>query len=136
VPSLPSTEVLAIWSVVAVGLLAGARRLGLYERAYRSVWLRWQPRTADGRVAAEGAFARVEYVLSRRARAREPGETVREYLAAVDADERATEVAAVRERARYGGDLSETDVERARRLAAAYVSERTGVATLFNRLPS
>jgi len=135
-PRLPPMNVLAIWSVLGVGLAAGARRTGAAERVYRSAWLRWQPRTDDPGVAVEGAFARVEYVLERTHRARRPGETVREYVAAIDPDERAATVAAIRERARYGGTADDADAAEARRLAAAYVSERVGVATLFNRLLS
>ncbi|MFB6121540.1 MAG: DUF3488 and DUF4129 domain-containing transglutaminase family protein [Halobacteriaceae archaeon] len=136
VPRLPPLNVLAIWSVIGVGLTAGARRSGFANRAYRSVWLRWQPRTDDPTVAVEGAFARVEYVIEQLERERRPGETVREYIDDVNPDERAATVAAIRERARYGGTVTEDEAAEARRLADAYVSERVGVATLFNRLLS
>jgi hypothetical protein len=134
-PRVP-LDVLAVWSVLTVGLAAGARRSGVSNALYRAAWLRYHPRTDDRAAAVEAAFDRVEYLLARDHRERRPGETVREYLADVDADERATKVASLRERARYAGGVSELEAERARNLAAAFVSDRTGVATTFNRLLS
>jgi len=130
---LPPLDVLGLWSLLGVGIAAIARRSGVAAGLYRAVWLRWQPRTDDHRAAVEGAFDRVEYVLGRTRRARRPGETVREYLADVDPDERAARVARLRERARYAGQVSDDDAAEARRLAAAFVSERAGASTTFNR---
>jgi transglutaminase-like putative cysteine protease len=130
---LPELETLALWSVLLVGLAAGGRRTGVTGRVYRAAWVRFQPSTDDRRTDVEGAFARVEYVLGREHRPREPGETVREYLAAVDADSRVEELAALRERAKYAGDVSPETARRARELADAVVSERVGLATRFNR---
>jgi transglutaminase-like putative cysteine protease len=130
---LPDLETLGLWSVLLVGLAAGGRRTGATDRVYRAVWLRVQPSTGDHRTDVEGAFARVEYVLGREHRPREPGETVREYLEAVDADAGVQELADLRERALYGGDTSPETARRARELADAAVSERVGLATRFNR---
>jgi transglutaminase-like putative cysteine protease len=118
----PSPRTAALWAVLAVGLVAGARRSGLADRAYRSAWLRVQP-DADPGPTVEGAFARVEYVLGRRTRRRRPDETVREYLEAVDAGERARRVAAIRERARYVGEVTEEEAAEARELAREVVAD-------------
>jgi transglutaminase-like putative cysteine protease len=133
---VPGLRTLALWSVLLVGLAAGGRRSGVAERAYRAAWVRWQPATGDHRRAVEGAYDRVEYLLGREHRPRQDGETVREFLDAVEADERVRELAALRERARYAGEVDAEAARRARELADAVVGERVGVATRFNRLLS
>ena len=62
---------------------------------------------------AERAFERLEYLLERRYRARKPGETPRQYLADIGADERARTIAAIHERARYAGSVSREDADQA-----------------------
>ncbi|WP_336035327.1 transglutaminaseTgpA domain-containing protein [Halobacterium yunchengense] len=126
-PPLPPVSTLAVWSVLAVGALAGARYTGAADRAYRALWLRWLPR-GDPRAEVEAAFERVEYVLERRYRERRAGETVRAFVADVRAGERAARAAAIRERARYAGDVSADDAEEAKRLARALAAE-------YSRLP-
>ncbi|MFB6146868.1 MAG: DUF3488 and DUF4129 domain-containing transglutaminase family protein [Halobacteriaceae archaeon] len=121
-PDLPPPETLAVWSLLAVGLAAGARRSGLAERGYREIWLRWQP-ASDPTTDVEGAWDRIEYALGRAARQRRPGETVREYLASVDADERVDRVARLRERARYAGEVDPELASEARELASQLVAE-------------
>jgi transglutaminase-like putative cysteine protease len=125
--SVPPMTTLAIWGVLLFGLAAGARHFGLTSRAYRGLWLRWLPR-GDPDEEVEGAFERVEYVLGQRYRKRRPGETVREYVADVRADERVERVASIRERARYAGGVSAEDAAEAKRLARTLAVE-------YSRLP-
>jgi transglutaminase-like putative cysteine protease len=99
---LPSRERLALGAVVLVGAAAGLRRSGLADRAYRSLWLR-HVRRSDPRTDVEEAYERLVYLLERRHRPRREGETVRQYLEAIDADPRARRLAQLRERAHYGG---------------------------------
>ena len=114
---LPPPSVVGLWSVLLVGLAAVLRRTGLAERGYRTVWLRVEPRGSSAEQVA-GAFARVEYLLARAHRERRADETVREYLQAVRADERARRVAAIRERARYAGEVTPEMAAEARSLVA------------------
>jgi len=123
-PTLPPTSTLLVWGVLVGGLLAAARYTGLADRAYRAVWLRWLPH-GDPVEEVEHAFERVEYVLERRHRERDPGETVREYVAAVPADDRARRVAELRERARYAGRVDADDAAEARRLARSLAAENS-----------
>jgi hypothetical protein len=114
-PSLPQ---LAAWTLLAVGLLAAARRSGLAGRLYRAAWLRYLPRD-DPAAVVEGAYERAEYALGRRVRPRRDTETVREFLDAVDAGPAARRLARLRETARYGDPPTEADAQEARRLIAA-----------------
>jgi len=123
-PTLPAASTLLVWGVLVGGAVAAARYAGLTGRAYRAVWLRWLPR-GDPREEVEGAFERVEYLLERRHRERDPGETVREFVADVRADERARRVAALRERARYAGRVDAEDAAEARRLARSLAAENS-----------
>jgi hypothetical protein len=137
VPELPAPpETLALWGVLAVGLVAGARRSGAADRVYRWLWLGYQP-DGDPETTVRGAFGRVLYLLEHRFRPRREGETVREYLEAVNADENAIEVARIRERCVHAGQTTAEDAARARELAREYVKSHGGAAaTLFNRLLS
>lgn len=124
-PDPPSREEAALILVVVGGVVAGARRLGLTERVYRVIWVRWQPR--DGPAAdVQRAFERVEYVLAREERPRRDGETPREYLAAVDADESVEQVYRLHERARYAGDVTVSVADDTVAAANEVVRERTG----------
>ena len=123
-PTLPPASTLLVWGVLAGGVVAGARYSGLTGRVYRGVWLRWLPR-GDPREEVEAAFERAEYVLERQHREREPGETVREFVADVRADDRARRVAALRERARYAGRVDADDAAEARRLARSLAAENS-----------
>jgi transglutaminase-like putative cysteine protease len=118
--NLPSREESALGLLVMAGFLAGARRLGLTDRLYRSVWVRYQP-TREPNVDAERAFERLEYVLARRHRPRKPGETPRQYLASIGADERARTVTRIRERARYGSGVSRDEANEAVDLVDQFV---------------
>ncbi|MFB6268502.1 MAG: DUF3488 and DUF4129 domain-containing transglutaminase family protein [Halobacterium sp.] len=124
---IPPLSTLAVWGVLVVGLAAGARYTGAVDRAYRALWLRWLP-GGDPREEVEAAFERVEYVMEKRYRERNPGETVREFVADVRADDRERRVADLRERARYAGRVDGEDAAEAKRLARS-------LATEYSRLP-
>ncbi|GGM70258.1 hypothetical protein GCM10009017_20570 [Halarchaeum rubridurum] len=113
-PTLPDPRTLLLWVAVALGVGAVARRLGLLERGYRALWVRWLPE-GDPEAVVAGAHERMLYVLARRHRPRETGETVREYLDAVDAPTPARRLASLHERARYRGDVGSDDAADARR---------------------
>ncbi|WP_123537995.1 transglutaminaseTgpA domain-containing protein [Halosimplex salinum] len=108
----PTREETTLGAIVLLGLVVGLRRTGVTGRAYRAVWLRYQPRK-DPETDAERAFERLEYLLAERHRPRRPEETPRQYLAAIGADERATQVAYVRERARYAGQVTREEADEA-----------------------
>jgi hypothetical protein len=127
-PALPPLSTLAVWAVLVVGGAATLRFTGVAGRAYRALWLRWLP-DGDPGEEIEAAFERVEYVLENRYRERRPGETVREFVAAVRPSETAERAAKLRERARYAGDVSSEDATEAKRLARSLAAE-------YSRLPS
>ncbi len=139
-PTLPPPETVTIWTLVAVGLIAGTRRTRVADRVYRRLWLRWLPR-GDPEKVIEGAFERVVWFLEETHRERLPGETVREYVGSVTDDERIHTLVRLRERAKYAGRADESGAERAREMtrevladnAAAY---RFSPSTVFNRLLS
>jgi len=100
-------------------LLGGATllaRVRVRERITRARWLRADPDgTPTERI--EGAYDRVEYLLSRRFRPRRPGETPREYVDAVcegATAEVAMTVLEGYENARYAGAVTEEDAASAR----------------------
>jgi transglutaminase-like putative cysteine protease len=129
----PSREQVALGVVLLVGLAAGARRSGATGRAARAVWLRL-PARGSPTEDTERAFARLEYLLSRRFRPRRPGETPREYLAVLDAGERARRVGTLHERARYGAGVSRAEADEAVALVDALVRERTPLLGRLRRL--
>ncbi|WP_225333039.1 DUF3488 and transglutaminase-like domain-containing protein [Halomicrobium urmianum] len=113
----PTRQEFALAAVALVGLAVGLRRSGVVEKTYRAAWLRYQPRTDDPARDVERAFQRLVYHLERdHYRSRLATETVDEYLDAVDADERARRVAAIRERCRYAGEADPADADEAVRL--------------------
>lgn len=126
-PTVPPLSTLAVWSVLVLGLVAGVRYTGALDRTYRALWLRWLPR-GDAREEVEAAFERAEYVMEKRYRERSPGETVREFVADVRADDRERRVADLRERARYAGRVDSEDAAEARHLARSLAAE-------YSRLP-
>jgi transglutaminase-like putative cysteine protease len=119
VPDL-SREQVGFGLVVLVGGAAAARRSGLTDRAYRVVWLRYQPRT-EPVTDVERAYERVEYLLSRRGRSRRPGETVRSYLAR--GDPRLDRLRELYERAHYAGDAGPAAADEAVELVDDLVSD-------------
>jgi hypothetical protein len=98
-----------------VGVLLGANRLDLIERGYRTLWLRWQPRTDSPGEDVERAFERLEYLLGSRHRPRASGETPRQYLAALDGpiDRRAHRVVELHEQARYANGITRAEADEA-----------------------
>jgi transglutaminase-like putative cysteine protease len=108
------TDRVTLVAGVIAGLL-GVGRLGLAERGYRSLWLRWQPSTDSPRDDVERAFERLEYLLGRRHRPRATGETPRQYLAALDVpvDRRARRVVELHERARYADGVTRREADEA-----------------------
>jgi transglutaminase-like putative cysteine protease len=109
----PTREEATLVGIALFGIVIGVRRLRLAGRAYRAIWLRYQPRADDPATDAERAFERLEYLLERRYRDRKPGETPRQYLADIGADERARTIAAIHERARYAGSVTREDADEA-----------------------
>jgi hypothetical protein len=92
------------------------------RRAAERIRIRYQSSARpDGDV--ERSFERLLLLLERRHRPRRQGETVREYLAAIDPDLRAHRVATIRERARYRGDVPEPMAEEAIRLVEELADE-------------
>jgi len=133
---LPSREQAVLGLLVFVGLAAGARHSGATARAYRAVWLRYQPRTTPA-ADVERAVDRLEYVLARERRPRRPDETPRAYLAAVADDERARRVGEIHERAAYAGRATDDDATEAVALVDDLVAEHlrrhSGLARLAPR---
>lgn len=129
----PSRERVLLGLIVLGGVVAGAHRSGAAERTYRAVWLRRQ-RRRDPRTDAERAFARLQYLLARQHRERQPGETTRTYLAAIGAGERARRVGEIAERARYAGQVSDEEATEAITLADELVAERSRLGRLRRRL--
>ncbi|QGN05968.1 DUF4129 domain-containing protein [Halorhabdus sp. CBA1104] len=119
---IPTAEQTALGALAVIGVAGMARRSGVTQRAYRALWLRFQPRT-DPTTDVERAFERLEYVLAREYRERRTGETVRAYLTAIDASERVRRVAALRERVRYGGEIDDALAEEAVELVDDIVTE-------------
>jgi len=107
---LPSREEATLVGIAVFGLAVGVRRLEVAGRAYRTVWLRYQ-RRRDPVADTERAYERLEYLLAQRHRPRRPGETSRQYLEAIGADERAVTVARIRERARYSGHVTREEAD-------------------------
>ena len=100
-PTLPPREHVVLGAIVLVGVAAGIRRTGLARWLRRTARVAWQ-RRVDPATDVERAFERALIILERRHRPRRRGETVRDYLAAVDAPEPARRLARIRERATYG----------------------------------
>lgn len=123
IPSFPSTERLAVIALAVLGLGIWIRRSLYAQRLLQRVRSRYLPR-ADPATEIERAFERMLLLLERRYRQRRQGETVREYLAAIEPDSRVHRIAAIRERARYRGDVSEAMADEAVRLVDT-LSENT-----------
>jgi transglutaminase-like putative cysteine protease len=112
---LPSKSQLLYGALLLLGLLLIGRRTGLAERAYRSMWVHWQPRDEPD-ADVERAFDRLEYYLSRKHRKRRPGETPREYISSlshVGVDERAERVGSLYEKTRYAGEVTRDNADEA-----------------------
>jgi transglutaminase-like putative cysteine protease len=122
---LPSTETLAFWGVVLVGVGAAVRRTGAGRRAVRAVWLRRRGPRRDPDADAVRAFERLAYLLERQERPRRPSETPRAFVRSVTADDRAARVLATYERARYGDGIDRAAADDATDAVGELVRERT-----------
>jgi MYXO-CTERM domain-containing protein len=111
-PALPPREHLALGLIVLVGAAAGVRRSGLSRWLARTARVRWQ-RRRDPATDVAVAFRRASIVLERRHRPRRKGETVRQYLDAIDPPWPAHRLASIRERATYGGTVDEAAADEA-----------------------
>jgi hypothetical protein len=104
--------------VPAAAVVLGAHHLGVADRLSRELWLRGQEPTDSPTADAERAFARVEYLLARRYRERDPEETPREYLDAIGvSDRRIRRLAAIYEQAHYAGHATREQASEAIDLA-------------------
>jgi transglutaminase-like putative cysteine protease len=126
-PPLPSPQDAAFGLVLVAGLAAGAHRYGIADGAIQAIRLRWQPRSDPGR-DVERAFARLELLLSRTVRDRDPGETAREYAtilgSTTDFGTKASRVVTLYERTHYGEGVSRSEADEAVELVDELVDER------------
>jgi transglutaminase-like putative cysteine protease len=125
----PTREQAALGLVVLLGAAAGIHRSGAGPRLYRELWLRYQPRSDDPGADVTRAFERLEYLAEKADAPRRPGETAREFARRVraggaEADERATRLATLHERARYGGGVTAGEADEAVALADDLVADR------------
>ncbi|PSQ04663.1 transglutaminase [Halobacteriales archaeon QS_6_71_20] len=107
----PTRDDVAVGLATLLGVVAGARRLGVVDRARRALRLLRQSRVDPGTDALE-AFRRLEYLAAVVHRPRRPGETPRQFVEALAADrfgDDARRVAEAYERARYGGGVDERE---------------------------
>jgi transglutaminase-like putative cysteine protease len=129
-PAPPPPETVA-WSLfLGLGLVAGAHRTGLTEKAYRLVRLHWQGARKTPEADVERAVERLDALLAREYRPRRPGETRREYvdtLSLAGLDDRAERVARIHERARYADGVTRAEAETAIRFVDSLIRERTPV---------
>ncbi|OIB58134.1 DUF3488 and transglutaminase-like domain-containing protein [Natrialba sp. SSL1] len=82
-PVTVSRELLALTTVVLVGLAAGIHRTDGRTRLQRLVGLLWQRPTDDPDDDAARAYRRLERLLGRTHRPRRPGESARSYVTAL-----------------------------------------------------
>ncbi|PSP45110.1 transglutaminase [Halobacteriales archaeon QH_6_66_25] len=122
-PPLPPHEQLALGAVALIGAVAGLRQSRVVQRVSQSARIRFQ-RRSDPATDLERAHERLLLLLERRHRPRRDGETVRQYLDAIDAGPRARRVAELRERARYAGDVSKTAADEAVSLVGSIREDR------------
>jgi len=118
-----SGEEIALLLLVVLGAVAGVRRSSLVRRAIDSVRIRYQ-RRRDPETDINRAFERTMTTLELRYRSRKRGETVREYLNAVDPDPRARRVVWIYERARYRGEASATAADEAVQSVEELIADR------------
>ena len=110
--ALPAGRQLLVLLVAFVGMAAWVRQAGAGERLSRLVAVRFQ-RRSDPETDVERACERLMLVLEDRHRSRETGETMRQYLRDIHAGEDARRLVALRERARYGEEVTEADADEA-----------------------
>ena len=120
--ALPASDRIALFSLLVLGLIAGGRRSVSLRRVVRRISVRYRSSTGSASDIEE-TFDRLLFLLEHRHRPRRQGETVREYLAEIEADSRAHRVATIRERARYRGDVPGPMTEEALRLVEELADE-------------
>ena len=133
---LPAPERLGVGFALLVGVVAGAHRTGLTGRARYEFALRWQGPRQSPPDTVEHAYDRLELLLERRYRPRQPGESVRAYLQALERvglDEQLSAVGFLYERARYGPGVSDEEAARAVELVDDEVGRFTAIARRFGR---
>jgi transglutaminase-like putative cysteine protease len=108
----PSREQLLLGGVAILGLVAGVRQSGVARRVSRSVAIRFQ-RRKEPATDVERAYERLLLILEQRHRPRQTGETIRQYLADIDANEDVTRVVELREQARYADDVTQEAADEA-----------------------
>jgi hypothetical protein len=121
--TLPPRDQMLFGTLILIGVAAVVRRSGVGERAYRKVWLRYQPRTGP-QSDIERAYERLEYLLTREYRSRQSGESRRNYLRAVG-DTNARRVGEIYEQAVYAGNATESLADEAVDLVEQRVHERS-----------
>jgi len=130
----PSRDVLGFGLVVLIGAAAAVRRSGVGTEAYELARIQWQGATASPVADAERAFERLESLLSRRYRERDPGETRHGYLQALSRrglDERAQRVGELYHRARYGAGVDRAEADEAIDLVDRMVRDGTPLLGRF-----
>jgi transglutaminase-like putative cysteine protease/type IV secretory pathway VirB2 component (pilin) len=101
----PSREQLLLGGVAILGLVAGVRQSGVARRVSRGMAIRYQ-RRKDPATDVERAYDRLLLILEDRHRPRQTGETMRQYLADIDASDEVTRVVELREQSRYADEVT------------------------------
>ncbi len=109
---IPSREHLVVSLIAFVGLTAWARQAGFVDTLSRTVLVRFQ-RRSDPETDVERAYERLLLILEERNRPRKTGETMRQYLGDIYAGEDARRLVELREQARYGGNVDQSDADEA-----------------------
>lgn len=115
---LPAYQQLLLGALAVAGLAVSVRRSRLSHVLYRAVRVRFQ-RRRNPETDIERAHERMMLVLEQRHRPRDPGETTRQYLDAVEAGPDARRLAAIRERTRHAGEYDSDDADEAVELVDA-----------------
>ncbi|MDQ2051178.1 transglutaminaseTgpA domain-containing protein [Natronolimnohabitans sp. A-GB9] len=114
-----SREAATVGVVVLIGLAASVHRAGMTTRLRRTIGRYWQRPTDDPDRDAARAYRRLESLLAREYRPREPSESARRYLESLEAesdaeiDPRVESVVDCYERARYGGGVGRATADEA-----------------------
>ena len=111
---LPDPSLIGIYLLVAIGVAAGARRMGLTDHPRRWVAMRWQGGRNDPAATVRRAYRRLELGLEAEYRPRRPGETPRQYVDRMidrGGDPRARTVVRRYEQARYGTTIDADSVD-------------------------
>jgi transglutaminase-like putative cysteine protease len=107
---LPSREQLLVVLVGLVGVTAWVRQSGDFGRLSRRLTMRFQ-RRSDPETDVERAYERLMLLLEDRYRPRETGETLHQYLDDISASYDARQLVKLREQARYGESVTESDAD-------------------------